>query len=228
MKVACFDIDGTLLHSHGAGRRAIQHAMVEVLGTAGPIDAFRFDGRTDGEIVLRLAEAAGVDTGGDAVARVLERYVLNLKGELASGSHHTLVYPGVHALLDALEARADCVLGLLTGNVVEGARLKLRSAGLDPARFRVGAFGTDHHVRAELPGFAQRRATALLGRPVAGGDVIIIGDTPADMTCGQGIGARAIGVGTAAYRPDELMAVGGHAAFADLSDTAAVVAAIFA
>ena len=228
MKVVCFDIDGTLLHSHGAGRRAIHRALVEVLGTAGPIADFRFDGRTDGEIVLRLAEAAGVDTGGDAVSRVLARYVENLRSELASGAHRTVVYPGVHALLDALEARADCMLGLLTGNVVEGARLKLRSAGLDPDRFRVGAFGTDHHVRAELPGFAQRRAASLLGRPVAGGDVVIIGDTPADMTCGRGIGARAIGVGTASYDPDELRAVGGFATFTDLSDTAAVVAAIFA
>ena len=228
MKIVCFDIDGTLLHSHGAGRRAIHRALVEVLGTAGPIDTFRFDGRTDGEIVLRLAEAAGVDAGGDVVPRVLKRYVENLRGELAGPAHRTLVYPGVHIALDALEQRTDCVLGLLTGNVVEGAQLKLRSAGLDPARFRVGAFGSDHHVRAELPAVAQRRAAALLARDVAGGDIVIIGDTPADMTCGQGIGARAIGVGTAAYRPDQLMAVGAHAAFADLSDTAAVVAAIFA
>lgn len=228
MRVVCFDIDGTLLHSHGAGRRAIQRALVEVLGTAGPIDSFRFDGRTDGEIVLRLAEAAGVDAGGGAVERVLVRYVENLRGELAGPAHRTLVYPGVHAVLDALEARADCLLGLLTGNVVEGARLKLRSAGLDPDRFRVGAFGSDHHIRAELPAVAQRRAGDLLGRPVAGADVVIIGDTPADMTCGQGIGARAIGVGTASYGTSELTAAGAHAVFADLSDTAAVVAAIVA
>ncbi len=228
MRVVCFDIDGTLLHSHGAGRRAIHRALVEVLGTAGPIDDFRFDGRTDGEIVMRLAEAAGVASDGDAVPRVLERYVENLRSELASGAHRTIVYPGVHALLDVLEARTDCVLGLLTGNVIEGARLKLRSAGLDPDRFRVGAFGTDHHERAALPAFAQRRAAALLGQPVPGGDVVIIGDTPADMTCGRGIGARAIGVGTMSYRPDELRAAGGHAAFPDLSDTATVVAAIFA
>jgi phosphoglycolate phosphatase-like HAD superfamily hydrolase len=226
MRIVCFDIDGTLLHSHGAGRRAIHRALVEVLGTAGPIDAFRFDGRTDGEIVRRLAEGAGVDAGDGAVDRVLARYVENLRGELAGPAHRTLVYPGVHAALDALEARDDCVLGLLTGNVVEGARLKLRSAGLDPERFRVGAFGSDHHVRAELPAVAQRRAGALLGRAVPGGDVVIIGDTPADMTCGQGIGARAIGVGTAAYTPDDLRAAGAHAVFADLTDTAAVVAAI--
>ncbi len=226
MRVVCFDIDGTLLHSHGAGRRAIHRALVEVLGTAGPIDTFRFDGRTAGEIVRRLAEAAGVDAGEEAVERVLARYVTHLQGELAGPEHRTLVYPGVHAVLDALEARSDCVLGLLTGNVVEGARLKLRSAGLDPARFRVGAFGSDHHVRAELPAVARERAGALLGRPVAGGDVVIVGDTPADMTCGRGIGARAIGVGTAAYRPEDLLASGAHAVFADLSDTVAVVAAV--
>jgi len=228
MRIVCFDIDGTLLHSHGAGRRAIHRALVDVLGTAGPIDSFRFDGRTDGEIILRLAEAAGVDTGDGAMARVLDRYVENLRAELAGPEHRTLVYPGVHAVLDALESRDDCVLGLLTGNVAEGARLKLRSAGLDPDRFRVGAFGSDHHVRAELPAVAQRRAAELLGKPIAGGDVVIIGDTPADMTCGQGIGARAIGVGTAAYRPEDLTAAGAHAVFPDLSETEAVVAAVVA
>ena len=83
-------------------------------------------------------------------------------------------------------------------------------------------------MRSELPAVARRRGETLLGRPLAGGDVVIIGDTPADMTCGQGIGARAIGVGTAAFDPPQLMASGAHAAFADLSDTAAVLDAILA
>jgi phosphoglycolate phosphatase-like HAD superfamily hydrolase len=226
MRLVCFDIDGTLLHSHGAGRRAIQAALEEVLGSAGLIDEFRFDGRTDGEIVRRLAEGAGYAPDDALVERVLERYVALLVVELEGPGHRTTVYPGILELLDALERRGDCVLGLLTGNVVDGARLKLRSAGIDPARFRVGAFGSDHHVRSELPALARERAEALLGHPVRGADVVIIGDTPADMTCGRGIGARAIGVGTAAYAPAELLAHGAHAAFHDLADTARVVEAI--
>jgi phosphoglycolate phosphatase-like HAD superfamily hydrolase len=140
----------------------------------------------------------------------------------------TKIYPGVPALLDAFAERTDCVLGLLTGNVVDGARRTLRSAGLNPDRFPVGAFGSDSHVRAELPAVAQRRARELLGYEVAGHDVVIVGDSPADMTCGQGICARAIGVGTAAYRPEELLACGAAAAFDDLSETSLVLEAVFA
>ncbi len=227
MKLICFDIDGTLLWTDGAGRRAIHRAMLDVLGTAGPIDSFRFDGRTDGEIVLRLAGSAGIETNEALTGRVLTRYVEHLAGELARPGHRTKVYPGVGELLDALEARDDCVLGLLTGNVVDGARLKLRSGGIDPERFRVGAYGSDSHVRTELPAIARSRAEAL-GISLRGADVVIIGDTPSDVQCGQGIGARGIGVGTAAYTVTDLLGAGAAAAFGDLSDTAAVVEAILA
>jgi phosphoglycolate phosphatase len=227
MKLICFDIDGTLLWTDGAGRRAIHRAMLDVLGTAGPIDSFRFDGRTDGEIVLRLAESAGIETNEALTGRVLARYVEHLAGELARPGHRTKVYPGVGELLDALEARDDCVLGLLTGNVVDGARLKLRSGGIDPERFRVGAYGSDSHVRTELPAIARGRAEAL-GISLRGADLVIIGDTPSDVQCGQGIGARGIGVGTAAYTVTDLLGAGAAAAFGDLSDTAAVVKAILA
>ena len=226
MKLVCFDIDGTLIQTDGAGRRAIHRALVEVLGTAGPIDQLRFDGRTDGEIVIRLAEAVGLPTDDATVGRVLDTYVGHLEAELCRPGHRTHVYPGVTELLDALEERDDCLLGLLTGNVAGGAQLKLRSAGIDPDRFRVGAFGSDHHVRAELPAVAQRRAGERLGRVPPGADVVIIGDTPADVQCGRGIGARAVGVGTGRYTPDELIEAGAYAAFADLSETELVIEAI--
>ena len=226
MKLVCFDIDGTILSADGAGRRAIHAALLEVLGTAGPIDTFRFDGRTDGEIVRRLAEAAAVTHDDAMVERVIDRYVEKLRAELARPGHATRVFPGVRELLDALEPRQDCVIGLLTGNVAGGAREKLRSAELDFSRFRVNAFGSDHHVRSELPAVAQRRARDVLGREVAGADVVIIGDTPADVRCGEGIGARAIGVATAAYTMEQLREAGAYAVFADLSDTARVMEAI--
>ncbi len=228
MKLIAFDIDGTLIWTDGAGRRAIRGALEDVLGTAGPIDTFRFDGRTDGEIVHRLAEGAGLAVDEALVERVLARYVERLPVELARPGHTTTVYPGVRALLDALEARADCVMGLLTGNVAEGARLKLGAAGLDVARFKVNAFGSDSHERSALPAVAQRRAHETLGVAIAGRDVVIIGDTPADMACGRGIGARPVGVGTAAYTAAQLMEHGAYAAFADLSDTEAVLRTVFA
>jgi phosphoglycolate phosphatase-like HAD superfamily hydrolase len=226
MKLICFDIDGTLIWTNGAGRRAIHRALLAELGTAGPIESFRFDGRTDGEIVWRLGEAAGMAMNDAVVARVLERYVALLEAELRRPGHHTRVYPGVPELLDALEARGDCLLGLVTGNVEQGARLKLTSAGIDFGRFRFGGFGSDSHVRAELPAVARGRAGEALALPLEGGDVVIVGDTPADMQCGAGIGARAIGVGTARYTAEALIESGAHAAFRDFADTGKVVEAI--
>ena len=227
MRLVLFDLDGTLLWTDGAGRRAIHRALVEVLGSAGPIDGFRFDGRTDGEIVARLAEGAGLDASERVVDTVLARYVTLLEDELAKPTQRTTIYPGVSDLLAALEQRTDCVLGLLTGNVRPGARLKLASGGLDIARFRIGAFGSDSAHRPDLPAVAQRRAREVLGLELGGRDVVIVGDTPADVTCGQGIGARAIGVATGSFAVDALMAAGADAAFETLEETDEVVEAVF-
>ena len=227
MRLVLFDLDGTLLWTDGAGRRAIHRALVEVMGTPGPIDGFRFDGRTDGEIVMRLAEGAGIAHTEALVDAVLTRYLACLEDELARPAQRTTVYPGVGALLDAIGARADGVLGLLTGNVRPGARLKLASGGLDIARFRVGAYGSDSAHRPDLPAVAQRRAREELGLDLRGHEIVVVGDTPADVTCGRGVGARAIGVATGAYTVGELMEAGAYAAFEDLSNTDEVMAAVF-
>jgi phosphoglycolate phosphatase len=227
VRLVLFDLDGTLLWTDGAGRRAIHRALVDVMGTPGPIDGFRFDGRTDGEIVNRLAEGAGIPPTAALMAAVLDRYVVHLQDELARPAQRTTVYPGVAALLDALEARSDAVLGLLTGNVREGARYKLASGGLDIGRFRVGAFGSDSAHRPDLPAVAQRRAREELGLDLRRHDIVVIGDTPADVTCGDGIGARAIGVATGSYSVAQLMAAGADAAFTDLSRTEDVLDAVF-
>jgi phosphoglycolate phosphatase-like HAD superfamily hydrolase len=129
--------------------------------------------------------------------------------------------------LGALEGREDAILGLLTGNIERGAALKLSAAGIEPGRFRIGAYGSDSAVRADLPAIATARAAPLMGRVPLGSDVVIIGDTPADMTCGEGVGARAIGVATGRHSVVELLAAGGHIAFEDLADTASVLDAIF-
>ena len=228
MKAVLFDLDGTLLWTDGAGRRAIHRALLEVLGIAHPAAGFRFDGRTDPEIVRLLAAAAGREHGPDVVDAVLGAYVRLLGVELSRPGQKTTIYPGVLELIAALERRHDCVVGLLTGNVFEGARLKLRSAGMDIGRFRVGAYGSDHGERAELPAIAQQRVQEVLGVRVAGADVVILGDTPADVACGRGIGARAIAVATGSYSVPDLIAAGAYTAFTDFSDTDAVVASTFA
>jgi phosphoglycolate phosphatase-like HAD superfamily hydrolase len=225
VRLVLFDIDGTILRSNGAGRRAMVAALREVFGVAGPED-HRYDGKTDPQIVREVMrieghEDAHIDERMDAL---MVLYLSRLQRELEQA--HTLVHPGIVELLAALEARHDTILGLLTGNLREGAYAKLRAAGIDPERFRVGAFGSDHEHRPELPAVAQRRAQAELGIDLQGEHLVIIGDTPADIECGRSLGVRAIGVATGSYSVDELRSYGAHAVFETLADTDRVVSAI--
>ena len=160
------------------------------------------------------------------MSRLLDRYVDYLHEELDHPSTAVRLMPGVAELLDALEARHDVLLGLVTGNLAAGASAKLRAGGIRPERFRVGAYGSDHELRNELPAVAQRRAREELGIEVVGKDVIVIGDTPADVDCGRAIGARTIGVATGYFSTKDLLAHGADVAFEDLADTAAVLRSI--
>lgn len=229
MRLVLFDIDGTILWTDGAGRRAIHQALREVFGSTGP-EAHWFDGKTDRQIVRELMRLDGhddarIDAG---VGDTLDRYVRYLERELADPSRSARLLDGVLPLLAALEARGDVALGLLTGNVELGARAKLRAVGIDPDRFRFNAFGSDSEYRPDLPAVARRRATRSLGADLPGDRVVVIGDTPADVECGRAIGARAIGVATGRYPAPELERAGAAAVFDDLTDTAAVIEAIVA
>ena len=225
--VVLFDIDGTLLLTGGAGRTAMEAALEATFGTRGPA-GYRYDGKTDRLIVRESMRHAGVpDELIDArMALTLTRYLAGLTEALAQPERAARTLPGVPALVAAVDAAEDLVLGLLTGNVVEGAALKLGAAGLPHERFVVGAYGSDHEERPQLAPVAQARAVAHLGREVPGDRIVIIGDTPADLTCGRGIGARAVGVATGGYRRDELEGYGAYALVDDLSDTAALLGVI--
>lgn len=227
MKLVLFDIDGTILWSDGAGRRAMQRALMTAFGTSGSAD-YRYDGKTDMQIVRDLMRMAGhADDLIDArMQALLAEYVSGLHDELRSGETLVRRFDGVMELLGALEARDDRRIGLLTGNIETGAHAKLRAVGIDPTRFVVSAFGSDHELRGELPGIAQRRAREQLGLDVDGDAIIIIGDTPADIDCTRAIGARAIAVATGRYSVDELAEHRPAAVFTDLTDTSAVMRAI--
>jgi len=229
-KLILFDLDGTLLWSDGAGRDAIHQVLIDEMGTAAPFENFVFAGKTDSAIMRELLRAANHPQAesDDYVMRVCDRYVELLETELQSPNRKVSVYPGVHELLEILRNRKDAVLGLLTGNVERGATLKLKAAGIDPNQFLVAAYGSDAFSRDALPPIAVSQAGAILGRIPRGRDVVIIGDTPADMTCGKGIGARAIGVATGPFEFADLEVAGGFAVFEDLSMPDMVVTAIFA
>jgi phosphoglycolate phosphatase len=227
-RLVLFDIDGTILLTSGAGRRAIVAAISEQVGDARALNRVRFDGKTDPQIVAELLEAAGQQEPPtpDRVEVICRRYVELLATELVRPTNRTTVMPGVRPLLDRLDQEAGVILGLLTGNVAQGAALKLQSAGIDPRRFRVGAYGSDAAHRPDLPPIAARRAARYFGREPAGNEVVIIGDTPADIACGQCIQARAVAVATGGYTVAQLQACEPHAVFDDLSDTDRVLESI--
>lgn len=228
-RLVLFDIDGTLLLSGGAGRRAILAALTEDAGIApDQVDQVRFDGKTDPQIVTELFAAAGHPErpSPERIARVLDRYLEHLERDLAQFADRATVMPGVEDLLESLGQDDRVVVGLLTGNVTRGAVLKLAAVKIRADQFRVGAYGSDHHLRSELPAIAVGRAQVLFGRLPAGDEIIIIGDTPADVTCGRGVGARSIGVATGSFSTESLAGAGADHVFADLSATATVHAAI--
>ena len=226
-RLILFDIDGTLLTTDGVAGRAFRAALERVFGTSGPARGYSFAGKTDPQIARDLLLAGGVEESSidDGLATVWEHYTPALEREIVTASTH--VFPGVRELVARLHRDPDAVLGLLTGNLREGARIKLEAAGLDFSWFAVGAFGSDHAHRPELPAIAIARAEERFGRRFEGKSVVIIGDTPLDVACGAHLGVRTIAVATGTYSEDELRACGPDHLFASLADTEAVLRAIF-
>lgn len=229
-RVVLFDIDGTLLRTDGVGRRAMEAAFSEVLGVSGGDPTYTYDGRTDRQIVRwQLRYAGFADDAIDAAFDALfTRYLEHLTHELTTRPELARTCAGVPELLAQLANEPTVTMGLLTGNIREGAARKLAAIGVDIDDFAVGAFGCDHEDRPALPSIAQTRASALLGFDVPGPQLVIIGDTPADIACGRSIGVRAIGVATGRYSVDELAAHNPYTTFATLEDTARVIEAIVA
>jgi len=224
MRLVLFDIDGTMLRSGGVGRVSMEAALMEVFGAPGSPD-YHYDGKTDKQIARELMRLEGftiqeIDAQMDAV---IDAYLETLRRELTTGARTVHVFDGVRELLDELDREERVVVGLLTGNVEAGARVKLEAAGIDITRFRANAFGSDHEHRPELPAVARQRACELLGAEINGNRMIVIGDTPADIKCGEAIGARAIGVATGRYTVEQLSQYEPYAVFATLADTEAVM-----
>ncbi|MBI1846118.1 MAG: HAD family hydrolase [Candidatus Rokubacteria bacterium] len=226
MRLFLFDVDGTLVTARGAGRAALTRALAEVYGTAGPVDTYDFRGRTDPRIVLDLMTAAGVPEPlvRERMAACLEAYVSELDALIGDGTR-VQVMPGIAEVVRALAARDDAVVGLLTGNIEPGARVKLRPTGLWP-HFRVGAFGSDDPDRRRLPAIAAARARALVGREFPFERLTIIGDTPLDVDCARACGAVAVAVATGFHPREDLEACAPDHLFADFSDVGATLAAL--
>jgi phosphoglycolate phosphatase len=228
VRLFLFDVDGTLVTARGAGRTALGRALHAVYGVTGPLDAYDFRGKTDPRIIVDLLTAAGLApaTIAAGVASCFTRYVAELEALVGDG-RRVAVMPGVAELVRALAAREDAVVGLLTGNIEPGARVKLGPTGLWPL-FRVGAFGSDDPDRRRLPAVACARARTLVGREFPFERVTIIGDTPLDVDCARACGALAVAVATGQHAPDELAACAPDLLFTDFADVPGALAALTA
>lgn len=220
-RLILFDIDGTLV-SGGPAKYAFERAMRETYGTIGDVAGVSFAGKTDPQIARELLGGAGFDQDSiDAgLSELWERYVVHLEERLDDTPMRVL--PGIPRLLDALADLEGVGLGLLTGNIMRGAELKLGSAGLWD-RFAIGGFGSDHEERDELPAVALERARVHWKVALAATDAVVVGDTPRDVGCGRAGGTRTLAVATGSYVVAELAEAGADHVLEDLSSTVDVV-----
>jgi phosphoglycolate phosphatase len=219
-KLVLFDIDQTILHSGGAGEKALTLALRDRLGHEESLENIEIAGKTDIWITHRIFEAHGIDARPETVENFLNTYLVHLKTQL--GLNHGRLLPGFPAILLALEQRPNVAMGLLTGNLRRGAELKLRHYGvLD--HFSFGAFADDSQERNQLGPFARTRAEKAHGVSFRPEDIFIIGDTPHDIACALAIHAQGVGVATGRYGRPALEAAGAHFVFDDLSDIDAVI-----
>lgn len=220
-RLLLFDIDGTLVWG-GPAKEAFHLALLETFGTAGDIEGHSFSGKTDPQIARELLRGAGladpeIDRG---LPDLWRRYLLGLEEGLVERPMDVL--PGVPALLEALTGEDDVALALLTGNIADGARLKLGSAGL-AHHFGTGSYGSDAEDRDDLPGVALERAREAWGVRFPVDEVIVVGDTPRDVQCGRAVGTRTVAVATGHYDSPALREAGADHVVEDFGDTRAVL-----
>ena len=203
VRLALFDIDGTLIRTKGVGVQAFYRAMASEFGVVDGYGKIRFGGRTDTSLVRELFGFCGVEHCPEHVRRFFDTYVFWLDHLLTENRSGT-VCPGVWRLLDALAALPEPPkIGLLTGNIRLGAEIKLRHFGLWD-RFEIGGFGDDHEDRNQIAAVVRERGGQAIGRPLSGEEILVVGDTAHDVACGRAIEARVLAVTTGGATAAEL------------------------
>ena len=202
-RLILFDIDGTLLMGKGIGREATRRAILEVFGTEGGLAQHNFGGKTDW---LTLTEVLSLPA--EMVGRQMADYERVLAWHMAAivAEYQIDALPGALEVIATLRARKDVVLGIVTGNVSSTAPIKLQAAGFDPAWFPIGAFGSEALARDDLPGMALLRAMQYTGMSIAPQQMIVVGDTEADIQCARASGAQAVAVSTGFTPREKLVA----------------------
>ena len=204
IRVVLFDIDGTLIRTRGAGTGAFERTFATEFKIPRATASLNFAGRTDTALVQECFRAHGIPSTPKNFRRFFENYVFWLDHFL--NARNGSICTGVRQCLRAFQRLPNPpVLGLLTGNIRLGAEIKLRHFKLWDA-FRLGAFGDDHEDRNELARIAQKRASQTAGRKIAGPEILVIGDTPLDIQCGNTIRAKVLAVATGEFSEAKLRA----------------------
>jgi phosphoglycolate phosphatase len=222
VKLLLFDIDQTLVNTGGAGLRALDRACYKLFALEKAMEGISPHGKTDPAIareILRVrlgrgANATTLEQMSGQISTTLDLYARFLAEEVHTSPTYR-VLPGVSALLDEMLPRKDVMLGLATGNIETGARIKLDRGNLN-RYFTFGGFGSDSEDRAELVRKAAEKAAHKNGAPISLPDTFVIGDTPLDIEAGKSAGFKTVGVATGSYSVDQLLDSGATIAVADL------------
>src|SRR4030042_134175 len=214
MRLLLFDIDGTLIDSGGAGTRSLNLAFKKVFSIKNALYGVSMAGKTDTQIIKEGLIKHGVLADGK-LDDIINTYLEHLQEEINNDRKHTK--PGVREILGKLSLMEDTGLGLLTGNLEQGARIKLGAFDLN-RYFRTGAFGSDDEERNNLLPIAIKRYEEIIQEKINTGECIIIGDTPRDVECTHIYRAMCIGVATGPYSFESLVEAGADYVVEDLSD----------
>ena len=219
IRLVLFDIDGTLVHTGGAGTKAFSQTFAHVFGLHHGAERMKFAGRTDVSLVREFFKIHGISASPEHFADFFDSYPFLLANILAHSTGAECV--GVTRLIhDLLALPQPPVLGLLTGNIQLGAEIKLRSFGLWE-HFHFGGFADDHEDRNHIAAAALARGRRVLGNELQPQEVVVIGDTPFDVKCGKFIGAKTLAVATGGSKLAELQTTAADWAVADLTQISA-------
>jgi len=202
IRLVLFDIDGTLVHTGGAGVKAFAKVFQTEFDAHDHFEKLKFAGRTDTSLVREFFTYHNIPPTDENFARFFERYVFWLDYILRHGETHAC--PGIWEFTGALKALPNPpVLGLLTGNIRLGAEIKLRHFDLWK-EFETGAFADDAEDRDLIAAAARERGRRLFGKDLRDDEILVIGDTPFDIRCGRAINAKVLAVATGGATLEEL------------------------
>jgi phosphoglycolate phosphatase-like HAD superfamily hydrolase len=202
IRLVLFDIDGTLVHTGGAGIKAFARALATEFGVADGTARVKFSGRTDVSLVREFFTLERIEPSPENFDRFFASYVRWLREIIPDCKGGAC--RGVPEFYQSLRAQPEPPLtGLLTGNIKQAARIKLERFDLW-RWFPFGAFADDHEERDQIAAAALRRGSQQCGRELRGEEVLVIGDTPLDIRCGRAIGAKVLAVATGGASLQEL------------------------